>query len=184
LAQRSAQAAQETAIKIETAIIKTSQGVRMSQKVSESLAQIVTNVREVDELVAEIATASKEQSDGIAQVNTAVAQMDKVTQSNAASAEESASAAQELNSQTSVLRNVAGEMLKLVGGAGKPVPAGDARELEPAAISAPRRPSIAPAGNKCRNGNGRTSPITSMSLETADARKKSELPMEGDFTSF
>ena len=93
LAQRSAQAAKETAAKIETAIAKTAQGVQMSEKVAQSLTEIVTNVRKVDELVAEIATASKEQSDGIAQVNIAVTQMDKVTQGNAASAQESASAA-------------------------------------------------------------------------------------------
>ena len=115
LAQRSAQAAKETAAKIETAIAKTSQGVQMSDKVSLSLTEIVTNVRKVDELIGEIATASHEQNDGVTQVNTAVAQMDKVTQSNASSAEESASAAQELNAQTHVLRNVVGDLLKLVG---------------------------------------------------------------------
>jgi len=49
--------------------------------------------------VDEIATASEEQSHGITQVNTAVAEMDKVTQSTAANAEESAAAAEELNDQ-------------------------------------------------------------------------------------
>ena len=184
LAQRSAQAAKETAAKIEAAISKTSQGVQMSEKVAQSLTEIVSNVRKVDELVAEIATASKEQSDGIAQVNTAVAQMDKVVQSNAASAEESASAAQEMNSQTRVLRSVVGELLKLVGRANALAPAGDAREPQPAPTGAPRKPSAAPFETKCRNGHGRISLPASMSLEAAEARKKSEIPMEGDFTSF
>jgi methyl-accepting chemotaxis protein len=59
----------------------------------------VTKARQVDELVAEVAGASREQTQGITQINTAVGQMDKVTQSNAANAEESAAAAEELNAQ-------------------------------------------------------------------------------------
>jgi methyl-accepting chemotaxis protein len=182
LAQRSAQAAKETAAKIETAIAKTTQGVQVSEKVAQSLAEIVTNARKVDELVAEIATASKEQSDGIEQVNTAVAQMDKVTQSNAASAEESASAAQELNSQTRLLRSVVDEMLKMVGGAGGGGIAGKPMPPPPANIQ--RKPALAPTGKAPRNGHGRHSSAPAMSLAGADARKSSELPMDGDFTSF
>ena len=81
LAQRSAQAAKETAAKIEGAIAKTAQGVQISGKVSEALNEIVTKARQVDELVAEVSSASREQSQCISQVNTAVGQMDKVTQS-------------------------------------------------------------------------------------------------------
>ena len=105
LAQRSAQAAKETAEKIEDSIAKSANGVAISGKVTESLTQIVTKARQVDELVAEIATASREQSQGIDQVNTAVTQMDKVTQTNAASAEESASASEELTAQAATRRN-------------------------------------------------------------------------------
>jgi methyl-accepting chemotaxis protein len=185
LAQRSAQAAKETAAKIETAIAKTAQGVQMSEKVARSLEEIVNNVRKVDELVAEIATASQEQSDGVSQVNTAVTQMDRVTQSNAAGAEESACVAQEMNSQTRVLRGVVGELLKLVGGASEPANRnGEAGLSEPAAAGATRRPAVAPTKTVSWNGNGRNSPAAAMSPAATDFRKKSELPMEGDFTSF
>jgi len=186
LAQRSAQAAKETAAKIEAAIAKTAQGVQMSEKVAQSLTEIVANVRKVDELVAEIATASKEQSDGISQVNNAVTQMDKVTQSNAASAEESASAAQEMNSQTRVLRDVVGELLQMVEGAKEPRLAGGARPSAPASAQAPRKPAIAPAVKVSGNGHSHrpNTPAVAMSLPATDSRKKSELPMEGDFTSF
>jgi methyl-accepting chemotaxis protein len=184
LAQRSAQAAKETAAKIEAAIAKTAQGVQMSEKVAQSLTEIVTNARKVDELVAEIATASKEQSDGITQVNTAVTQMDKVTQSNAASAEESASAAQEMNSQTRVLRGVVADLLKLVGGASEAKLARGAVAPEPPAGEVPRKPAAAPVEKKHRNGNGRSSAAEVVSLAAKDLRKRSELPMEGDFTSF
>jgi methyl-accepting chemotaxis protein len=114
LAQRSAQAAKETAEKIEDSIAKTVHGVQINAKVATSLELIETKARKVDELVGEIAAASKEQSQGISQVNTAVTEMDKVTQSNAA-AEESASAATELHSQAAVLKEAVAELLELVG---------------------------------------------------------------------
>lgn len=53
-----------------------------------ALNEIVAKVRQVDELVTEVAGASREQTQGITQINMAVSQMDKVTQSTAASAEE------------------------------------------------------------------------------------------------
>src|SRR5208337_2106308 len=80
LAQRSAQAAKETANKIENSIQKSQRGAQISEKVTASLQQIVVKARQVDELVAGIATASNEQTQGIAQINTAVSQMDKVAQ--------------------------------------------------------------------------------------------------------
>ena len=116
LAQRSAQAAKETAEKIEDSIAKSANGVAVSGKVTESLTQIVTKARQVDELVAEIATASREQSQGLDQVNTAVTQMDKVTQTNAATAEESASASEELSAQAATLRELVAGLQMLVTG--------------------------------------------------------------------
>jgi len=88
LAQRSAQAAKETAGLIAGAITKTGLGVEISGKVAQTLNEIVSKVRQLDELVTEVAGASREQTEGITQVNIAVGQMDKVTQNNAASAEE------------------------------------------------------------------------------------------------
>ncbi len=116
LAQRSAQAAKETAAKIEGAIAKTTQGVQICGKVEAGLAEIVDKVRRVDALVAEVATASREQSQGVDQINSAVGQMDRVVQTNAAAAEESASAGEELNGQASALRDVVNELLDLIGG--------------------------------------------------------------------
>jgi methyl-accepting chemotaxis protein len=116
LSQRCAEAAKETAGKIEGAIVKTGQGVEISSKVATVLNEIVSKVRQVDELVTEVAGASSEQTDGIAQINVAVSQVDKVTQSNAATAEESAAAAQELNAQAEVMKQSVAELLQLVGG--------------------------------------------------------------------
>jgi len=119
LAQRSAQAAKETAAKIEGAINKTAQGVNICGKVAQTLNDIVAKARQVDELAAEVAGASREQTQGITQINAAVGQMDKVTQSNAANAEESAAAAEELNAQAETMKQSVMELLKLVEGNGQ-----------------------------------------------------------------
>jgi methyl-accepting chemotaxis protein len=116
LAQRCAQAARETAGKIEDAVQKSSHGVTISSKVGASLQEIVTKARQVDEFAAEVAAASKEQSEGIGQVSKAITDMDKVTQGNAASAEESASAAEELSAQAESLREAVADLLVLVNG--------------------------------------------------------------------
>ncbi|MBN9694077.1 MAG: MCP four helix bundle domain-containing protein [Verrucomicrobia bacterium] len=118
LAQRSAAAAKETADKIEAAIASSRNGSRSCTRVGESLGQIADKVSATDALVAEIATAAKEQAQGIEQINVAIAQMDKVTQSNSASAEESASAAEELDAQAESLKDMVGQLRHLVGASG------------------------------------------------------------------
>ncbi len=118
LAQRSAQAARETSVKIEGSLSRTAQGVEISAKVALALDEIVAKIRQVDELVAEVAGASREQTQGVTQINSAVGQMDKVTQSNAASAEESASAAEQLNAQAETMKGSVTELLNLVDGQG------------------------------------------------------------------
>ena len=116
LAQRCAAAAKETAVKIDDSVAKSQQGVQISADVATSFATIQERIRQLDSLVAEIANASQEQSQGIGQVNTAVTQMDQVTQSNAGSAEESASASEELNAQAGSLKEVVANLQQLVGG--------------------------------------------------------------------
>jgi len=116
LAQRAAQAAKETAEKIDDSIAKSGHGMDVSTKVAEGLKGITDKTRQVSEIVVEIATASKEQSQGLGQITTAVTQMDQVTQANAGSAEETAAAAEELNAQAAALLETVGDLVKLVGG--------------------------------------------------------------------
>ena len=115
LAQRSAQAARETSEKIQDSITKSNDGAKISGKVAGSLHEILTKAREVDSLVAEIASASTEQSQGLTQVLDAVTQMDSVTQSNAASAEESAAATMDMNQEVEILRSAIEELRGLLG---------------------------------------------------------------------
>jgi methyl-accepting chemotaxis protein len=114
LAQRSAAAAKETAEKIEAAIANSRRGSISCGKVGESLDEIVSKVSAADALVVEIATAAKEQAQGIQQVGLTMTQMDKVTQSNAANAEESATAAEELSAQAKAMQESVQSLRALV----------------------------------------------------------------------
>ena len=106
LAQRSAEAAHETTGLIEEAVGNADNGVRISMEVEAALERILSGAAKVNSLVQEIAVASREQSQGVGQISTAVSQIDRVTQSNAASAEESAAAARELERQIESLRKL------------------------------------------------------------------------------
>ncbi|MDX2187102.1 MAG: methyl-accepting chemotaxis protein [Opitutaceae bacterium] len=131
LAQRSAKSARETASLIEESVKRSENGVIISTKVAQSFGEIVGKARRVDELVGEIAQASREQDQGISQVSTAVTQMDSVTQTNAAGAEETASAAQELSGQAELMRHSVETLRKLVGRSGKSTAKNTKHEIHP-----------------------------------------------------
>ncbi len=151
LAQRSAQAAKETANMIESAIVNTARGVQISGTVSGTLSEIVDKARRLDELAAEVAGASREQSQGITQINSAVGQMDKVTQGNAAAAEEAASAAQELNSQAKNLNIAVSSLAAMVGRGGMSAEITPTDSPKPARAFKPAK--IHTNGNHRLNGN-------------------------------
>ncbi len=88
LAQRSATAAKEIKTLIQDSVRKVEGGTELVNQSGQTLNEIVTSVKRVTDIVAEIAAASREQSAGIDQVNQAVSQMDRVTQSNAAQTEQ------------------------------------------------------------------------------------------------
>ncbi len=157
LAQRSANAARETADKIERAVSTTTRGVEISERVGRSLEEIAAAVHKANSHLAEIATASREQTQGISEINAAVTQIDRVTQSNAATAEESASAAEELRSQSAALKDGIRRLLSVVDDATEPTPAA-AAEVPSPAPGAPRkthpRTIKAPAVSHRSNGAG------------------------------
>ncbi len=103
LAQRSAEAAQTTSALIEDSRRNADNGVMVSTEVAKILKEIADGVERMTVLIGEVSVASNEQALGIEQVNTTVSQMDKVTQTNAANAEESASASEELTAQAKEL---------------------------------------------------------------------------------
>ena len=96
LAQRSAQAAKDTAAMIEASISRTQAGGTQMNRVSDAINSITSSVNEVKDLVEQVSSASRQQAQGIEQMATALSQMEKVTQTMAATAEESAAASEEL----------------------------------------------------------------------------------------
>jgi methyl-accepting chemotaxis protein len=116
LAIRSADAAKNTADLIAATISNINSGSEMVHSTSENFHNVAINSSKVAQLVSEVAEASKEQSQGINQISTAMSQMDKVTQSNAASAEESASAAGQLTIQAEHLMHAVDDMSFIVYG--------------------------------------------------------------------
>lgn len=116
LAQRSAEAARETADKIAQATERSTHGAGLSDRVAHHLTDIAARVRELDELIAQIATASSEQSEGISEVNRSMSELDQLTQRNAEFAQETSSSAYELGQQTQRLREVASAFNQLARG--------------------------------------------------------------------
>ncbi|MGH8301205.1 MAG: methyl-accepting chemotaxis protein [Steroidobacteraceae bacterium] len=94
LAGRSATAAKEIKSLIGDSVRKVEDGSGLVTQSGRTLGEIVTSVKKVTDIVAEIAAASREQSSGIEQVNRAVVQMDELTQQNAALVEEATGASQ------------------------------------------------------------------------------------------
>jgi methyl-accepting chemotaxis protein len=186
LAQRCAAAAKETATKIEDSVKKSQQGAQISAEVAKSFGEIQTHVRQLDQLVAEIAAASQEQSQGISQVNIAVGQMDKVTQGNAANAEESAAAAEELNAQAATMKHSVSELLRLVGnqsqsGASTSITSATAPGHRTAPVVKPYASGNS-KGNGHSNGNGHTR-VAAAKTGSGNGHR-STIPLEGEFKEF
>ena len=149
LAQRSATAAKEIKGLIHDSVQKVRVGSGLADTSGRTLDEIVTSVRRVTDIIAEISAASQEQSQGIEQVNRAVAQMDNVTQATAAQTEQVSATAQSLTAQADRLQDLVGRFkLDLAsaapdGVAPSPAPA-DAPVAPPPRHSRPAIPTPAP----------------------------------------
>jgi methyl-accepting chemotaxis protein len=140
LAQRSAQAARDTAELIEESIGRSDEGHAKVDQVTTAMHAITSSTGKVKEIIDQVSLASRQQSQGIDQVSQAIAQMEKVTQSTAATAEESAAASEELNHQAGTSRTAVSRLASLVGGATAASPS----PSKPAApVPAAKRTSVA-----------------------------------------
>lgn len=159
LAQRSAEAAKNTADMINESVGNAENGSKICEEVAKALEAIQEGNKKVNDLIAEIAAASDEQSKGIDQVNTAVAEMDKVTQQNAANSEESASSAEELSSQAEELQSMVAQFeLSVAGNGSKKAAVAKPATARTTAAQGARQggvPQKAAAGHNGGNGNGR-----------------------------
>ncbi|MDO0846736.1 methyl-accepting chemotaxis protein [Xanthomonas campestris pv. campestris] len=103
LAQRSAGAAKEIKHLIDDSVGKVTQGAALVDQAGKTMADIVSSVQRVTDIMGEISAASQEQSAGIEQVNQTVTQMDEATQQNAALVEEATAAARSMEDQAQQL---------------------------------------------------------------------------------
>jgi len=108
LAGRSATAAKEIKDLIQDSVRKVQDGSLLVTQSGQTLEQIVSSVKKVSDIVAEIAAASREQSAGIEQVNRAIMQMDELTQQNAALVEQATAASQGMADQARELNEMMG----------------------------------------------------------------------------
>jgi len=180
LAQRSAQAAKDTALLIEDSVTKSEAGKTKLGGVVTSIQHISNEFIQLATLVDEVSHGSREQSSGIDQIRKALGQMEQVTQTTAANAEESAAAAEQLNAQSEAMKEITGRLNSMVGG-GKL--SSDLNSMTQGATRRPARQSI-PAMN-------RPAPPVSMGSKSSSSTKRStskpsseHFPLEQSFEAF
>jgi methyl-accepting chemotaxis protein len=109
LAQRSAEAARNTASLIEESVHNAESGAALNGEVLTQLGDIAAHINRVGEVMDEIAAGSEQQSDGVEQITGAIEQMNTAIQAAASNSEESASAAEELSSQAERMSELVAE---------------------------------------------------------------------------
>ncbi|CAB1063003.1 Methyl-accepting chemotaxis sensor/transducer protein [Olavius sp. associated proteobacterium Delta 1] len=173
LAMRAADAARDTAELIEGTVKKVNDGSELVTRTNEAFSQVADSSSKVGELVSEIAAASNEQAQGIEQVNTAVTEMDKVTQANAASAEESASASEEMSAQAEQMKAMVGGLVNLAGGSS------DGAKHSPLMVK-----KTANAGGEVAIPASRSNSKAVLVHKAQEITPEQIIPMDDDFTEF
>ncbi|MCG8375399.1 MAG: methyl-accepting chemotaxis protein, partial [Chlorobiales bacterium] len=162
LAMRAAEAAKNTQGLIDETVNRINEGSTMVTRAGDAFGRQVDLSAKVASLVSEIAAASGEQSRGIDQVATSTSEMDKVVQQNAANAEESASAAEELSAQAITMNEMISRLERMITGR----------------VGQDRSPEFNPSGPKGQE-NGR--PITPRAGALAsDANGPGSAPGKGN----
>jgi len=116
LAMRAAEAARNTSGMIEDMVKKIKDGSHLVDQTNEAFSDVIKSTDKVEGLVSEIAAASGEQAQGIGHISKAVDEMDKVTQQNAANAEESTLAVEEMSAQAEQLKDISVALANIVTG--------------------------------------------------------------------
>jgi methyl-accepting chemotaxis protein len=149
LAQRSAGAAKEIKTLIRDSVQKVQDGSELVNQSGQTLHEIVTAVKRVSDIVAEIASACQEQSQGIDQVNRAISQVDTVVQQNATQTEDLSGTAQSLSSHAERLQTLVGRFKLRTEERGRPTAPPSVPEFSPSPRPVRRRragPALVPVG--------------------------------------
>jgi methyl-accepting chemotaxis protein len=132
LAQRSAEAAHDTATLIEQSVDRVKVGTERLGVVEGAVDAIGSRVERTRTLLDEVQRANADQMEGFRQVSGAVAQIEQSTQQTAAVAEENAAASEELSAQAEMTRQLVTHLQELVG-AGRT----ETETVQPAAVAGP-----------------------------------------------
>ena len=109
LSEQSTEAAKNTKVLIQNAIVAVEEGTKLANSTAESLLLVVDNAKVVREAVDEIAVASDTQAEATAQITLGINQIAGVVENNSATSEESAAASQELSTQADSLKDLVGK---------------------------------------------------------------------------
>jgi methyl-accepting chemotaxis protein len=181
LAQRSAQAAKDTSALIEESITKSNEGSTRLQRVADVMRAITESTVKVKTLVDEVNLGSQEQARGIQQISKAITQMDQVTQGTAASAEQGASASEELSAQAEAMGQAVRKLSQMVDSDDqiafrRPPPA---KQVLASAVMS-RKPSPSPA-----SGAGLHAPKSAVAkspgAKLASHKPASDTPSDAEF---
>lgn len=189
LALRAAEAAKNTSQLIDGTVRKIKTGSDIVDRTNEAFAKAAVSSRKVGDLISEITAASQEQAQGIEQINRAVVEMDKVVQKNAANAEESASASEQMQAQSKQMHGFVGELIAVVGRKDNGQGAGSVRALGHTKNISNQKPALnylSNAGFRTnhpirKNGNGKYS----TDLKAREIRPDRVMPLaDDDFKDF
>jgi methyl-accepting chemotaxis protein len=183
LAGRSAEAAKEIKTLINASVENVESGSQQVADAGAAMAEIVSSVRRVTDLIGEITASSDEQRSGISQVNAAVGQLDQMTQQNAALVEESAAAAASLRDQAQRLTEVVAVFNLGQGHA----PAARSLAQAPRASAAPAPAALRSAPRPSLSASKAPAPASvkpRVALPSATASAAPKAGNEDDWTSF
>lgn len=192
LAQRSAQAAKDTAALIEDSISKSSGGKGKVDQVASAIRAITEDSTRIKVMVDEVSLGSEEQSRGIDQIGKAIAQVEQVTQTSAASAEEAAATAEELSAQSEAMKEVIARLQGMVARSADSKVSWNSRHSQPAYSRTPNpwktasyssRPiSVSQKVGPAQSATYR--PFTAAPIPSALHTSAQEFPLEDSFQSF
>jgi methyl-accepting chemotaxis protein/methyl-accepting chemotaxis protein-1 (serine sensor receptor) len=186
LAQRSAQAAKDTAGLIEESISRSHEGRGKLEEVAGAISKITESAQKVNTLVDEVKLGSEEQARGIEQISKAIAQMEQVTQKSAANAEETASAGEEMSAQAEAMNTIVEQLRQMVGGQ-----EGGSRARSSSMVSSRAAAAHTASRSVASDIHALSKSVSRSSAGapkepavSAAARAKSAIPLDEDFKEF
>ncbi len=178
LAMRATEAARNTATLIESTLEKVKKGAIIAGSSNETFNEVASASRKIGELINEISIASREQALGVDQINKTITEMESVTQNNAASAEESAAASEELKGQAARMEEIVLALQNLLEGKNTKV------AKQPGVARATKRPAEPATADQARLPGPKSAARTAAKPQSKKRSAEEIIPLEDDFQDF